>query len=164
MRKRAGFSLKILDICDGHGFCIVSCCNCLSLVGSKIVNEYAIEMPRYFNQGRTVAPLAREVPGWQARKRLCACPLAYTTLERVEAPPKGGVSGPAPPRHVHGVLTTPPSGTAGVRRIRGGTDARSMRLCARALRPLAHPAARSHAQGMRAASTAGTRRSPRAVA
>ena len=79
-------------------------------------------------------------------------------------PPKGGVSGPAPPRHVHGVLTTPPSGTAGERRIHGGTDARSMRLCARALRPLAHPAAHSHAQGTRVASTAGTRRSPRAVA
>ena len=37
-------------------------------------------------------------------------------------------------------------------------------MCARALRPLAHPAARSHAQSMRAASTAGTRRSPHAVA
>ena len=51
----------------------------------------------------------------------------------------------------------PPSRTAGVRRIHGALDARSMRLCARAPHPLAHPAAHSRAQSTRVASTAGTR-------
>ena len=39
-----------------------------------------------------------------------------------------------------------------------------MRLCARALRPLAHPAAHSRAQGTRVAGTAVTQKRPRAVA
>ena len=37
-------------------------------------------------------------------------------------------------------------------------------MCAGAVRPPAHPTAHSHAQGTRVASTAGTRRRPRAVA
>ena len=63
-------------------------------------------MPRYFTQGRTVAPLAWEVPGWQARVCSCACPLAYTTPCRDGSPPKGVCGGPTPRPHVSGFLTT----------------------------------------------------------
>ena len=59
------------------------------------------------------------------------------------------MSGPAPPRHVHGVLTTCRQGqqvpnASVVVRMRA-----RMLLCARALCPLAHPAAHSRAQGTR---------------
>ena len=63
-------------------------------------------VPRYFTQGRTVAPLAWEVPGWQARVWSCACPLAYTTPGRGGSPPKGVCGGPSPRPHVSGFLTT----------------------------------------------------------
>ena len=134
----------------------------------KPCNCIVVYMLRLKCQG--FSPRVGLSPHWlrksQASKHLRVCVLApwlTPPYKRVEAPRRGCVGArPSPtrawsPDHL-------PSGTAGARRIRGVPDARSTLLCARALRPLAHPAAHSHAQGTRVASTAGTRKRPRAEA
>ena len=109
-----------------------------------------------------ISPRVGLSPPWLGKSQAsrhcssCARSLAYSTLERVDAP-EGEVSEPAPLRHAHGVLTTCRQGqqvpnASVVFRMRA-----RMLLCARALRPLAHPAAYLHAQSTQAASTAGAR-------
>ena len=135
------------------------------------------------NNGRGEAPLSfRRAPRGLAMRRFGSGIPTQRRLRR----PTPGVLGPRPsllmkaakaPSQRH--LAPPPSspnrlrvkapksdhcacGAAGPNGRHAARDAAT--VCARALRPLAHPTAHSHAQGTRVASTVGARKRSRAMA